>query len=116
MIRFSCLKHYRMRMTNRITDAIAFMSYAHFDDTHDERFLTELRKYLSSEVRVQTGDEFRIFQDREDIKWGQLWQERIEDSLSGITFLILILTCPYRKYHPPFDYLYLQLLAIGSLL
>jgi F-box protein 11 len=84
-------------MSNSNSAPIAFMSYVHFDDKHDEGFLTELRKYLSAEVRVQTGAEFHIFQDREDIKWGQFWQERIEDSLSGVTFLILILTPSFFK-------------------
>lgn len=69
---------------------LAFMSYAHVDDA-DGR-LTELRKLLSTETQVQTGDEFPIFQDRDDILWGQSWDERIEKSLDEVTFLIPIVT------------------------
>ena len=41
---------------------------------------------------MQTGEPFAIFQDRNDISWGQLWEERINKSLSDVTFLIPIIT------------------------
>jgi cobaltochelatase CobT len=49
---------------------IAFMSYVHFDDQRENGRLTQFRDHLSAEVRVQTGEEFPIFQDRTDIRWG----------------------------------------------
>jgi len=52
---------------------VAFMSYVHFDDTHENGRLTQFRERLSAEVRMQTGEEFPIFQDRNDIRWGQNW-------------------------------------------
>ena len=52
----------------------AFMSYVRFNDQHDDGQLTQFRERLSAEVRVQTGEEFLIFQDRNDIAWGQNWQ------------------------------------------
>ena len=63
----------------------AFMSYASFDDQHDNRRLTQLRERLSAEVQVQTGEEFPIFQDRNDIAWGQSWQKRIDQTLDAVT-------------------------------
>jgi len=71
---------------------IAFLSYVRFDDKHDEGRITKFRERLSQEVRMQTGEEFPIFQDRNDIRWGQNWKERIEESVDGSTFLIAILT------------------------
>ena len=50
---------------------IAFMSYVRFQDAHDDGRLTKFRERLSTEVRVHTGEEFPIFQDRNDIEWGQ---------------------------------------------
>ena len=76
---------------------IAFMSYVRFVDEHDEGRLTEFRKRLSGEVRVQTGDEFLVFQDRNDIQWGQNWKGRIEESLDAVTFLIPIITPGFFK-------------------
>ena len=74
---------------------LAFMSYAHVDDA-DGR-LTEFRQLLSTETQVQTGDEFPIFQDRDDIRWGQSWKDRIEKSLDEVTFLIPIVTPSFFK-------------------
>jgi F-box protein 11 len=68
------------------------MSYVRFDDQHDNGRLTQFRERLSGEVRIQTGEEFPIFQDRNDILWGQNWKERVEESLDQVTFLIPIVT------------------------
>src|SRR5215471_14293271 len=76
---------------------VAFMSYVHFDDTHENGRLTQFRERLSAEVRMQTGEEFPIFQDRNDIRWGQNWKERLVESLDEVTFLIPILTPSFFK-------------------
>jgi parallel beta-helix repeat protein len=75
----------------------AFMSYVNFDDTHEEGRLTEFCRRLSGEVRMQTGEESCIFQDRKDIDWGQQWQHRIDESLDAATFLIAIITPSFFK-------------------
>jgi hypothetical protein len=71
---------------------IAFMSYVRDDDTYERGRLTQLRERLSGEVAVQCGEPFPIFQDREDIAWGQQWQERLDESLDSMTFLIPVVT------------------------
>jgi F-box protein 11 len=68
------------------------MSYARFNDQHDDGQLTAFRERLSAEVRVQTGEEFPIFQDRADISWGQNWQQRIDQALDTVTALLAIIT------------------------
>ena len=73
-------------------DPVAFFSYVRLVDQHEGGRLTELRERLSREVEVQTGEPFPVFQDRNDIQWGQQWQERIDDSLDAVTFLIPIIT------------------------
>jgi hypothetical protein len=50
---------------------IGFMSYVRFDDQHENGRLTEFCKRLSGEVRIQTGETFEIFQDRNSIGWRQ---------------------------------------------
>jgi WD40 repeat protein len=77
-------------MTNA---AAAFLSYAHINDEQDGGKVTAFGKALQGEVRVQTGrSDFRIFQDRDGVAWGQAWQERINQSLDAATFLIPVLT------------------------
>ncbi|PKB64833.1 MAG: hypothetical protein BZY80_01825 [SAR202 cluster bacterium Io17-Chloro-G2] len=71
---------------------MAFMSYVRSDDQHENGRLTQLRERLSAEVRMQTGEEFPIFQDRDDIQWGQNWRRRIEESVDEVTFFIPIIT------------------------
>jgi parallel beta-helix repeat protein len=68
----------------------AFFSYVRADDVDGK--LSEFRARLSGEVRVQLGREFPIFQDREDIGWGQQWSERIESALDAVTLLIPVLS------------------------
>jgi len=79
---------------------VAFLSYVHSDDEHENGGLTQFCKRLSAEVKMQTGEEFPIFQDRNDITWGQNWKERIENTLDGVTFLIPIITPSFFKSTP----------------
>ncbi|HUA27416.1 MAG TPA: right-handed parallel beta-helix repeat-containing protein [Streptosporangiaceae bacterium] len=78
----------------------AFMSYVRFNDQHDDGQLSQFRERLSAEVRAQTGQEFAIFQDRNDIGWGQNWQDRIEEALDAATLLLVIIT-PSLFRSPP---------------
>ncbi len=68
------------------------MSYVRLDDEHEDGRLTQFRTRLAGEVRMQTGLDFPIFQDRNDIKWGQNWKSRIEEGIDASTFLIPIIT------------------------
>ena len=70
----------------------AFMSYVRFNDQHDDGQLSQFRERLEAEVRAQTGEEFAIFQDRNDIAWGQNWQLRIDEALDAVTLLLVIIT------------------------
>jgi len=68
------------------------MSYVRFDDAHEDGQLTAFRERLAGEIRIQTGREFPIFQDRNDIAWGQNWRQRIEETLDQVTLLLVIVT------------------------
>jgi parallel beta-helix repeat protein len=70
----------------------AFMSYVRFNDTHDDGQLSQFLERLAAEVRAQTGEKFTIFQDRNDIAWGQNWQQRIDEALDTVTLLLVIIT------------------------
>jgi F-box protein 11 len=68
------------------------MSYVRFDDAHEDGQLSAFRERLVGEIRIQTGREFPIFQDRNDIAWGQNWRQRIEETLDEVTLLLVIVT------------------------
>jgi cobaltochelatase CobT len=71
------------------------MSYVRMDDAHENGRLSQFRERLSGELRMHTGEAFEIFQDRDDIAWGQQWQQRIDGALDAVTFLIPIITPAY---------------------
>ena len=71
---------------------VGFLSYAHFDDQHNNGWITDFRRQLSGEVQAQTGRKFSIFYDREDIKWGDAWDERISGAIETATFFFPIVT------------------------
>lgn len=75
-----------------IRQPVAFLSYVHSDDEHDGEKITKFRRRLEGELKMQTGRPFPIFQDRNDIAWGQHWENRIEGSILEATFLIPMLT------------------------
>jgi cobaltochelatase CobT len=68
------------------------MSYVRSDDEHEWGRITKFRERLEGEVRIQTGRPFAIFQDRNDIQWGQQWAQMIAQSLADVKFLIPIIT------------------------
>ncbi len=76
---------------------LAFLSYAHSDDEHENGRLRQFAERLSGEVRLQWGEEFPIFIDRKDLKWGQEWKSRIDQSVDGAAFLVAFLTPGYFK-------------------
>ena len=71
---------------------LAFMSYVNDDDKYANGKITQFREHLSRAMKAHSGKPFGIFQDKEDIKWGQQWQERINDALDATLFLIPIIT------------------------
>ncbi|HZF13389.1 MAG TPA: right-handed parallel beta-helix repeat-containing protein [Thermoanaerobaculia bacterium] len=79
----------------------AFLSYVRFEDQHEEGRITQLKQRLEGEVRVHTGwREFKIFQDRADIHWGQEWKARLDEAIEAVTFFIPILTPLYFRSEP----------------
>ncbi|WP_420621102.1 toll/interleukin-1 receptor domain-containing protein [Candidatus Poriferisodalis sp.] len=79
-------------MDQTLGEFAAFLSYAHFGDEYEDGRIADFRRRLSTEVKVQTGRDFPIFYDRDNILVGQQWRERIEASLDSATFLIVIMT------------------------
>lgn len=75
----------------------AFLSYVHSDDDHDHGRISKLRERLEGEVRMHMGEPFKIFQDRNDLEWGQNWQSRINDTLNATSFLIPVVTPSFLK-------------------
>lgn len=82
-------------MATRSRKCRAFLSYVHADDLNDSGRITQLRRRLESEIRMQLGEDFSIFQDKENILVGQQWRTQIENTIDETTLLISIITPSY---------------------
>ncbi len=75
----------------------AFFSYVRQNDQHDGRKLSALRRLIEMEVWAQTAESFELFQDQDDIEWGEDWQKRIKQALDKSKFLIAVITPSYLR-------------------
>ena len=78
----------------------AFMSYVRRVDRHDRGQLTTFRELLEDEVRLNGIADFAIFQDRQDIDWGEDWRDRIHESLDNVGLLIPVMTPNFFQSDP----------------
>jgi hypothetical protein len=85
--------------TNRKNFA-AFFSYLQIIDKQDRGRLSKLREDLEREVEIQRGEPFTIFQDREDLHWGEAWKKRINGAIDNCTYLIAIISPGYFSSKP----------------
>lgn len=76
---------------------IAFMSYVSQDDDDNDGKLTKLRVKLEQAVGLFIAEDFRIFQDRVSVRWGDRWEDRILQSLDEAVFFIAIITPRFFK-------------------
>ncbi len=73
-----------------------FWSYVNLDDDYESGRITRLRDRLERSIRFYSGNrEFRIFQDRRDIGWGEKWADVIAGSLEHALLLFPVLTPSY---------------------
>ncbi|MEM9628345.1 MAG: toll/interleukin-1 receptor domain-containing protein [Pseudomonadota bacterium] len=73
----------------------AFLSYAHTDDKGLDGAISWLKNELETTVHLLTGRPFTIFQDRNDIEFGQNWSICLDEALEQARFLIPVLTPSY---------------------
>lgn len=76
---------------------VGFWSYVHADDAAESGRIRRLADRVRDEYSVLTGDDLRIFVDREDLQWGDEWRRRIAEALSGTTFFIPVVTPRYFR-------------------
>jgi hypothetical protein len=78
-----------------LPELIGFFSYSRDDDDDSRGALSELRDRIQRELRGQLGRSrgtLRIWQDKEAIAPGKLWESEIGAALDGAAFFIPIVT------------------------
>ena len=84
------------QVLSKMSEHAAFLSYARHDNT--DKHLSQLRTLLQQEMQSITGEvDFRIFQDVEDIGWGQQWQRMINNSIDCSSLLVPIISPMFFK-------------------
>ena len=77
------------------SELVGFFSYSREDDTDSMGALSTLRDRIQRELRGQLGRsarDFRLWQDREAIAPGSLWETEIQAAISQSVFFIPIIT------------------------
>lgn len=72
-----------------------FISYSHKDNSH--HFIESLKNELCAEFNIITGDELQIFIDKDDLQWGDHWENKIENGILTANFFIPIISQNYFK-------------------
>jgi formylglycine-generating enzyme required for sulfatase activity len=75
-----------------LPDLVGFFSYSRRDDEHSMGALSRLRARIQSELRLQMGRDFRLWQDTAAIPEGALWENEIKRAISESVFFIPIVT------------------------
>jgi len=79
--------------------AVAFLSYAHVDDDESDGVVTVLHRLLLQELRLQSGDTFQLFRDRNDLQWGKAWRQTIDTTLDSAAMLIALVSPSFFASH-----------------
>src|SRR5215469_9995035 len=75
-----------------LPELVGFFSYSRRDDIHSDGGLSRLRARIQSELRLQLGREFRLWQDTAAIPEGALWEDEIRRAIDESVFSIPIVT------------------------
>ncbi|MCP5073619.1 MAG: TIR domain-containing protein [Rhodobacteraceae bacterium] len=78
-----------------MTQPIGFWSYARDDDGHMGGRLSELRQRLSGEIAMLLGHPVGIFQDINDLRTGDKWEQELRKAIAEAAFMIPVLTPSY---------------------
>src|ERR1700728_1245033 len=75
-----------------LPELVGFFSYSRRDDEHSQGALSRLRSRIHSELRLQLGRDFRLWQDTAAIPDGSLWEDEIKRAIAESVFFIPIVT------------------------
>jgi len=72
-----------------------FWSYVHKDDKAEKGRISQLVHDIVDQYELITGDKIELFLDKDDIKWGDNWKDKIDRNLDSIAFFIPVITPRY---------------------
>ena len=72
-----------------------FWSYVHRDDEADGGRIVRLANDLVAQYEMFTGETISLLFDKDLLKWGDNWRDKIDDSLASVAFFIPVMTPRY---------------------
>jgi flagellar biosynthesis GTPase FlhF len=84
-----------MSSLGRLPEVFGFFSYSREDDKGSDGRLSKLREAIHRELRAELGrsdKNFGLFQDKEAIPFGALWEKEIAEAVEKAVFFIPIVT------------------------
>ena len=78
-----------------MADFQGFWSYVHEDDQVEGGRISRLARDVVAQFEMLTGDKLALFLDRDAIKWGEAWHEKIDSNLASVAFFIPVMTPRY---------------------
>jgi TIR domain len=76
----------------KLPNLVGFFSYSREDDEGSDGALSKLRGQIQRELRAQLGRSIMLWQDKEAIAAGRLWESDIKDAVAQSVFFIPIIT------------------------
>jgi TIR domain len=78
-----------------MTSSQGFWSYVHADDEAEGGRISRLARDVAAQFEMLTGEPLALFLDRDAIKWGEGWQDKIDTTLASVAFFIPVMTPRY---------------------
>lgn len=72
-----------------------FWSYVHSDDQADGGRIKRLASDVVAQYEMLTGESIGLFLDRDAINWGDVWRQKVDDTLTTVAFFVAVITPRY---------------------
>ena len=72
-----------------------FWSYVHADDQAEGGRISRLARDVADQFEMLTGEALELFLDKDAVKWGEAWRDKVDTSLASVAFVISVLTPRY---------------------
>lgn len=72
-----------------------FWSYVHNDDEAEGGRISQLARDVARQFEMLTGEPLALFLDRDAIKWGEDWRDKIDSNLASVAFFVPVMTPRY---------------------
>ena len=67
---------------SRMANSEGFWSYVHADDNAEGERISRLARDVVAQFEMLTGERLELFLDKDAIKWGEVWRDRVDTPLA----------------------------------